>query len=117
MTRQWPRRVAFRTIRPQLRARIIAAFGLGAFALSAAIATTAYLSARSTIVAQAVSTAETSALKSEALIQSQLQNPLHVTQGNLLSIDDAGGVVRSASILFPSESNSDPTIVDDLANF
>ncbi|HWD24857.1 MAG TPA: HAMP domain-containing sensor histidine kinase [Acidimicrobiales bacterium] len=117
MTRQWPRRVALRTLRPQLRARIIAAFGLGAFALSAAIATTAYLSARSTIVGQAISSAENSALKSESLIQSQLQNPQQVSQGYLLSIDDPGGVVRSASILYPTESNPNRTILDDLVNF
>jgi two-component system sensor histidine kinase MtrB len=117
MTRRWPRRGALRKLQPQLRARIIAAFGIGALVLSTSVAATAYLSARSTIVGQAVSAAETSALKSDSLLLPQLQNPQQVSQANLLSIDDAGGVVRSASILYPSQSNPNRSIVDDLTNF
>jgi signal transduction histidine kinase len=117
MTPRWPRRVELRRLRPQLRARIIAAFGLGAFVLSASIATTAYLSARSTIVGQAVATAESSAQSSESLLQSQLQIPGKVTIGNLEALDNAGGVLRSASILYPALSSPNSPIVDDLGNF
>ena len=116
MMRRWPRRVALRSIRPELRARIIAAFGLGALVLSASIAATAYLSARSTIVGQAVSTAETSAQSSQSLLLSLLQNPASVKVGDLESVDNAGGVLRSASILVPALTSPNTPIVDDLGN-
>jgi signal transduction histidine kinase len=109
--------MALRNLRPELRARIIAAFGLGALVLSTSVAATAYFAARSTIIGQAVATAETSAESSEKLILSELQNPQQVTQTSLLSIDRAGGVVRSASILYPTASNPNSSPVDDLANF
>jgi signal transduction histidine kinase len=116
MARRWPRRVVFRSLRPKLRVRIIAAFGLGAFVLSASIATTAYLSARSTIVGQAVSTAETSAQSSESLLLSRLQSPADVKVSDLEQIDNAGGVVRSASVLYPAATSPGTQIVDDLGN-
>src|SRR5579862_9792012 len=100
MTRRWPRWTERGRGRPGLRARIIAAFGIGALVLSTSIAATAYISARSTIVGQAVSTAESSAVNDELLIQKDVAGSAYVTPEELEAVDLAQGVVRSASILY-----------------
>src|ERR1700735_2164515 len=70
--RRQPLRSRMRHLRPQLRARIIGTFAIGALVLSGLVAAVSYFSSRSTILGQAVNADELTAEGNARSLQATL---------------------------------------------
>src|SRR5487761_2004411 len=89
--RRWSR---LRHLRLQLFARITMAFSLGALVLCLTVASIAYFSARSTIAAQAIQTAESTALTNARSLQALTPDPSGLNiLAKLTAFDAADGTL------------------------
>ncbi|HTX00722.1 MAG TPA: hypothetical protein VMD59_18220, partial [Acidimicrobiales bacterium] len=109
-----PPRSPFRRLRPQLRARIIATYAIGALIVASLIGVVAYYSARSTILGQAINADELTT-ESNAKLFTPYLDEVNVAPGELQSalqnIDAAGGEIESASAWVPA-FHSEPAVTD-----